>query len=212
MVTSLSSSAEASSDDVAAARAGDAAAFARLYRRVQPPLLRYLTGLVGADAQDVASETWLQVSRDLGSFRGDGDAFTGWVVTIGRHRALDLKRRAARRPLIADQTFVQDPSSAWAERAADAADVAAEVAATRRALALIAGLPIDQAEAVLLRVVVGLDAPAAAKILGKRPGAVRMATSRGLSRLRKILEQQDEGLEPGSSVTLAGPATLKHVR
>ena len=51
------------------------------------------------------------------------------------------------------------------------------------ALALIARLPRDQAEAVLLRVVVGLDAKAAAKVLGKRAGAVRTAAHRGLRAL-----------------------------
>ncbi|MGW5234218.1 sigma factor-like helix-turn-helix DNA-binding protein, partial [Streptomyces nodosus] len=40
---------------------------------------------------------------------------------------------------------------------------------------------------VLLRVVVGLDAPAAARVLGKRPGAVRTAAHRGLRRLAREL-------------------------
>ena len=55
--------------------------------------------------------------------------------------------------------------------------------ATDAAIALIARLPRDQSEAVLLRVVVGLDAVSAAKVLGKRPGAVRTACYRGLRRL-----------------------------
>ncbi len=40
---------------------------------------------------------------------------------------------------------------------------------------------------MLLRVVVGLDGPAAARVLGKRPGAVRTATYRGLKRLARQL-------------------------
>ncbi|CAM5695082.1 RNA polymerase sigma-70 factor OS=Streptomyces albaduncus OX=68172 GN=FHS32_000990 PE=3 SV=1 [Streptomyces griseoloalbus] len=40
---------------------------------------------------------------------------------------------------------------------------------TEQALALVGGLPRDQAEAVLLRVVVGLDGPAAARVLGRAP-------------------------------------------
>ena len=46
----------------------------------------------------------------------------------------------------------------------------------------------DQAEAVLLRAVVGLDAATAAEVLGKRPGAVRVAAHRGLRRLARILD------------------------
>jgi len=54
---------------------------------------------------------------------------------------------------------------------------------TEWALALIASLPIDQAEAVILRAVVGLDVATTAAVLGKRPGAVRVAAMRGLRRL-----------------------------
>jgi RNA polymerase sigma-70 factor (ECF subfamily) len=61
--------------------------------------------------------------------------------------------------------------------------------ATDAALALISQLPGDQAEAVLLRVVMGLDAVTAGRVLGKRPGAVRMASYRGLRRLSGWLEQ-----------------------
>lgn len=162
---------------VVRAQGGDVRSFEALYVDVQPRLVRYLATLVGADAHDVASETWLQVAKDLRRFTGDLPAFRAWVVTIGRHRALDHLRASRRRPadpwdpaLLPETGTDEDP---------------AEGLATRRALALIATLPRDQAEAVLLRVVVGLDAPAAAKVLGKRPGAVRMATSRGLARLRE---------------------------
>lgn len=187
--------------DAAAAKAGDAAAFERLYRRIQPPLLRYLSTLVGDDAEDVAAETWLQVVRDLASFKGDDSDFKGWVVTIGRHRALDHLRALARRP--SDPVA---PDRLAAPRAPDDTFGASEEAtATRRALRLIARLPQDQAEAVLLRVVVGLDAPTAAKVLGKRAGAVRMATSRGLGQLQELLTR-----DPG--VTLSGSTALYELR
>lgn len=168
-------------DDVLAAQRGDVRAFERLFVAVQPALLRYLRVLVGGEAQDVASETWLQVSRDLGRFKGGGGDFRGWVVTVGRNRALDHLRAAGRR-----RSEPVDPLAMPVEATGDDTFEATEEAlATRRALDLIAALPRDQAEAVLLRVVVGLDAPAAAKVLGKRPGAVRMATSRGLARLQE---------------------------
>ena len=43
-------------------------------------------------------------------------------------------------------------------------------------------------KAVLLRTVIGLDGPSAAKILGKRPGAVRVAAHRGLKTLGRMLD------------------------
>jgi RNA polymerase sigma-70 factor, ECF subfamily len=168
-----------------AARAGDEDAFRTLYRTLQPLLLRYLRGLIGADAEDVASETWLQITRDLPRFEGDYPHFRGWAVTIARHRAIDQARHRRRRPhSVADVDELVDLPDTQ-DTAADAADAIA----THAAIRLIATLPRHQAEAVLLRVVVGLDAVAAGRVLGKRPGAVRIATHRGLRRLAELLER-----------------------
>jgi RNA polymerase sigma-70 factor (ECF subfamily) len=165
---------------------GDEAAFRTVYRAVQPPLLRYLTVLVGtADAEDVASEAWAQAFRDLDRFTGDGDGFRGWVTTIGRHRALDHLRRSRRRPVSDDS--VEDLLDLPAE-----IDVEGDTLSRVRSeevLRLIASLPRDQAEAIVLRTVLGFDAPTAARILGKRPGAVRAAAHRGLKQLAKKLPE-----------------------
>src|ERR1700685_4081081 len=71
---------------VADAQRGNQDAFRALYRDIHPRLLRYLHALVGDDAEDVASEAWLQVTRDLATFSGDYDHFRGWINTIARHR------------------------------------------------------------------------------------------------------------------------------
>lgn len=161
------------------AQRGDEDAFRVLYRAVHPRLYRYLLVLVGQDAEDVASEAWLQIARDLKTFHGDADGFRGWAATIARHRALDHLRQGRRRPV------VTVPADWLPERAAhhDTAEAAIEVMSTDEALALIASLPPDQAEAVVLGVVFGLDAKSAGAVLGKRPGAVRTAVYRGLRTL-----------------------------
>ncbi|RKN15329.1 RNA polymerase sigma factor [Micromonospora musae] len=176
------------SEAVAKARSGDEEAFRFLYRSIQPGLLRYVTALVGADAEDVASETWLQISRDLPSFTGG--EFRAWAITIARNRAMDHLRRQRRRPSL------PVPVQALNELAGDAdtAERAGESLGTEAALALIATLPPREAEAVLLRAVVGLDAETAGRVLGRRAGAVRTAAHRGLRRLAALLEQH--GTEP----------------
>jgi RNA polymerase sigma-70 factor (ECF subfamily) len=168
--------------------AGDAEAFRLVYRAVHPTLLRYVEVLVGRDdAEDVASETWAQASRDLDRFRGGGDGFRAWVTTIGRHRALDLLRQRSRRPqVVADLTEVELPDTVDPEARVD------DVLGTRRALALLRELPQDQAEALMLRVVMGLDAKSAGQVLGKRPGAVRSAAQRGLRNLSGRVDSPDE--------------------
>ncbi|WP_447037822.1 RNA polymerase sigma factor [Streptomyces sp. DSM 118878] len=169
---------------VFAAQDGDETAFRTVYRAVHPRLLGYVRTLVGdPDAEDVASEAWLQIARDLERFSGDADRFRGWAARIARNRALDHIRMRGRRPAIGgDETEL-----AGKPADADTADEAMESLATGEAMALIAKLPQDQAEAVVLRVVMGLDAKSAALTLGKRPGAVRTAAHRGLKRLAELL-------------------------
>ncbi|MEV7088879.1 RNA polymerase sigma factor [Streptomyces sp. NPDC093085] len=178
---------------VLAAQGGDEEAFRTVYRAVHPRLLGYLRTLVGEpDAEDVASEAWLQIARDLDRFTGDADRFRGWAARIARNRALDHLRMRGRRPAIgADETELTGKAAD-----SDTADEAMEALSTGRTMALIAQLPRDQAEAVVLRVVVGLDAKSAARTLGKRPGAVRTAAHRGLKRLAELLDA--DGAEGGA--------------
>jgi RNA polymerase sigma-70 factor (ECF subfamily) len=170
---------------LAAAAGGDEQAFAALWRELQPAVLRYLQALAPEAAEDLASETWLRVVAGLGRFRGDERAFRAWLFTVARHRAIDRWRRAARRPAepvpleaLADRQAPDDPAA----EVLDALD-------GRAAVAMIATLPRDQAEVVLLRVVAGLDVAEVAGIVGKRPGTVRVLSHRALRRLAERLGQ-----------------------
>jgi RNA polymerase sigma-70 factor, ECF subfamily len=168
---------------LAAAVRGDEDAFATIWRDLHPALLRYLRVAAPASAEDLASESWLDVARGLQRFTGGEQAFRSWVFTIARHRAIDLRRRAARRPV---ETL---PVELLSERVApdDPAAAALDALATERALALIAELPPDQAEVIALRVLSGLNPAQVARIVGKRPGTVRVLSHRGLRRLAERL-------------------------
>lgn len=171
---------------VEGARRGDPESFGCLYREAQPRLLRYLTYLVGNDAEDIASETWLQATRDLGKFHGGHGDFRGWLTTIARNRAMDHLRRASRQP---PAVPVPIEELAFVAGREDTADRAIEAITTEEALGLIASLPRDQAEAVLLRAVMGLDAKTAGQVAGKRAGAIRTAAYRGLKNIEKRIDR-----------------------
>ncbi len=181
---------------LAAAARGDQEAFRSLWRSRHPPLLRYLRVLCGDAAEDVAADTWLAVIPRLGSFDGDEAAFGRWLVVVARNRARDVARRAARRP----ETPVGELTGGGV--VGDAADAALETITTRAALALVASLPRDQAEMLALRVVVGMDVADVAVIVGRSPGAVRVAVHRGLRTLAARLAVDD----PGRTRGLAHPA------
>jgi len=168
-----------------AAQDGDEAAFAELWRDANPVLLRYLHVLSGpGSAEDVASDCWLHVVRGLAAFRGDEQAWRGWLLTTARRRAVDAGRVRQRTPAVAWQPGHEPPPAPSAETAVlTALD-------TRAALELVARLPAQQAEAVVLRVVAGLDPGQVAELLGTSPGAVRVAVHRGLRRLAALLERE----------------------
>lgn len=156
-------------------------AVADLYRSHQVPILRYLRAQAPGHEEDLASETWLAAARNLRSFEGGRDDFAGWLFTIAHRRLLDHRRAQRRRPAdpgapaTIEARAVSSPS---AESSALAGRLADEEAAR-----LVARLPPDQAEVLLLRVVGGLSADEVGRIIGCRPGTVRVIQHRALERL-----------------------------
>lgn len=175
---------------LARAQSGDEAGFLELWRQLQPRLLRFLRALNCDDPDDVASETWLAVVRDLPRFSGGEEDFRRWLFTVGRHRAIDYLRARQRRPsvpvselpAVADDDLVEDQ--------------VLHAMSARKAVRLLAALPADQAEAVALRVLAGLDTSAVADILNKSPGAVRVALHRGLRSLARHPAVQELADDP----------------
>lgn len=170
---------------LAAAQGGSEDAFAILWRDANPALLRYLRVLAPEYAEDIAAETWVQVVRGLPRFIGDEAAWRAWLFTTARRRLLDqarLKKRHPAEPL-------DEISAAEMPRTAAAEQLAMENIATESAVALLSRLPEQQAEVILLRVVAGLDTEVVADMLGRSPGAVRVAAHRGLKKLATLLSE-----------------------
>lgn len=171
---------ESFSEVLGAARAGEERAFALLYRELNAPVRRYFASQVPAEAEDLASETWLAVARGLQSFEGDERAFRAWFFTIAHRRLVQHWRDAARRPA---QERAPETLDALRASADTESDVMAVMDAVAAAQALTALLTPDQAQVVLLRVLGGLSVEEVATALGKRPGTVRVLQHRALRNL-----------------------------
>jgi RNA polymerase sigma-70 factor (ECF subfamily) len=76
------------------ARAGDARALGRLYDTYRDRVARFATGRLGdaEKAEDVTSETFEAVLRNLGSYRAGTD-FEAWLFTIAHRRVAGAFRR-----------------------------------------------------------------------------------------------------------------------
>lgn len=165
-----------------AARAGNPRALSALFRDTQPLVLRYLRAREPRVAEDLASEVWLGITAKLGTFEGDEAAFRSWVFTIAHRRVADHRRKQGRRrtdPVPGDQLDGVAPQ----DTAVDAIEELTAQEAIRR---LVAPLPPDQAEVVLLRVVADLPVAEVARITGKSPGAVRVLQHRALQKLAAV--------------------------
>ena len=151
-----------------AARQGSPWAVGWLYRRFQPRLLRMLAVIAPHQAEDIAADVWLEVAAELSRFTGDERAFRAWLATTARYQVIEATRRNGRR----------------VGRALDD-DATEGMASASFAARVVAVLPPDQADVVLLRVVKGLDVDAVARTIGRPPATVRALQHRALRRLAR---------------------------
>jgi RNA polymerase sigma-70 factor (ECF subfamily) len=178
---------------LAAAQDGGEWAVAILYRWLHPALVSYLRSRVGDDAEDLASETWMAVARGISNFSGEEPAFRSWVFTIAHRRLIDHHRSNSRRPKTRTLTPVEGEGYDGAVELAGSDDPAGQVldavAGDEAVRRIVAVLPKDQADIVLLRVVGGLSVDDVAAITGRKAGTVRVLQHRALRKLAERLER-----------------------
>jgi RNA polymerase sigma factor (sigma-70 family) len=167
---------------LAAAREGSEAAWEELYTGLAPVVLGYLRANAAPDPEDVLSEVFLQVARDVGRFDGDERGFRSWVFTIAHHRLIDARRHSARRPV----DLSPDPPEP-AGSAEDAADEALARIGTDEVKRVLEALSPEQRSVLLLRVIGDLSIEDVAKTMGKRTGAVKALQRRGLAAVKREL-------------------------
>ncbi|PRY43217.1 RNA polymerase sigma-70 factor (ECF subfamily) [Geodermatophilus tzadiensis] len=172
-------------DDVlAAAQAGAAWAFEVLYRDLSPAVTGYLRLHGAADADDLASETFLAVFRGLGGFSGDEAALRSWAFTIAHRRLVDEWRRRSRRPQLVDDAGDAPPETPGG----DVEDDVLVRLGTEAVHRMCADLPADQRSVLLLRVLADLTVEQVADVMGRSAGSVKALQRRGLRTLRARLE------------------------
>jgi len=166
---------------VTAARRGDRAAFAELYRRFH----RAVHGVVLArvayrDAADLVQDVFAVALERLPQL-GEPAAFPGWILSIARNRSIDHLRG-------------QKPTDEFTDLPVEASR-GAEVA---QVLVALRALPEAYQETMILRLVEGMSGPEIAEQTGLSPGSVRVNLHRGMKLLRERLgvstgeEESDE--------------------
>ncbi len=135
-------------------------------------------------ADDVAQEVCIAVLSALPRYRDIGRPFASFVFGIASHKVADAKRSAARLAIPTENLpDILDERPGPEETAV--AYLEAE-----RARSLLARLPVNQRELLVLRVLSGLSAEETGHELGMSAGAVRVAQHRALARLRAIAVEE----------------------
>lgn len=170
---------------IAAARSGSSGAFERIFEALAPVVEGYLRLQGAAEPEDLTSEVFIAVVRNLSSFQGDEAGFRSWVFTIAHRRLLDARRRAARRP--APASLDEAPEL----QAPDDVERAVEHALGRaRVEALCDRLSPDQRDVLLMRLLGHLTVDEVAAALGKTPGSVKALQRRGFLALARLIERE----------------------
>lgn len=167
---------------VAAAKAGDRAAFERLLRQHERLVLATALRLLGKleDAQDAAQEVFLKLHRNLAKVEGSGN-LAGWLYKVTVNVCHDQRRR---QPLAAG---IEEAG----EVAAGGADPHAELAAAeqRRVLDLsLRRLSKKERAAMVLRDLEGLSTAEVAAALGTSEATVRSQISKARVKVKNFIE------------------------
>jgi RNA polymerase sigma-70 factor (ECF subfamily) len=169
---------------VALATARDPDAWEAIYRRCHGKLFGFARRRVRDDhaAEDAVSETMSRALHAIDRFTWQGGGFEAWLYGIARNVVRESSRAGGRTTTVSG---VSD--AACTDRSPEEHVVAGEEDTAMRLA--FRRLRADDRELLELRVHAGLSADEVGALLGKRPGAVRMAQARALRRLRDLLEE-----------------------
>lgn len=172
---------------VAAAQAGDTAAFDRIMVRYRGPVVDFCYRMTGRpdDAVDLAQDTFVRAWRAMGRYRARPDAaFSTWLFQIARNACLDWRRRNRRDPLYAavDPVETEDlPGPGSVPDAVSARETGACIAAA------VLALPEDQRTALVLAEYEGQSHEQIATVLKTSAKAVESRLYRARRSLRHAL-------------------------
>lgn len=171
-------------------KAGDLAAFERLFSRHHERIYRFASRMCrhAQDAEDILQDTFLAAFRHAKTFRGNA-RFTTWLYTIAANACRRTRRGA--KPSVAFTETEQDgpaiPVDDWTRRP----DVQAMRKETSRAIAAaVASLPKEQRLVLVLRDMEGLPAEEVSRIVGVGVPAVKSRLHRARLAVRSDLTRR----------------------
>jgi RNA polymerase sigma-70 factor, ECF subfamily len=161
------------------------ASFRALYELNHLPVFRYVYALTGGsqdDAEDLTAETFLRAWKARHQFHGEMDSAIGWLIGIAKRLVVDNYRRTARanRDLLADPPREDTPEQ-----------TAIQEEQQKFLLYLVADLPEEQREIIILRYLLGWRVHDIARHTGASENKISVSLHRTLSKLRERWMETD---------------------
>ncbi len=183
---------------IAAAQGGDLSAFNEIVTRHERIVFAVCMRLLRdrATAEDATQDTFIRAWGAVHTFQGG--ILRPWLLRIASNRAYDLLRASSRRPADSLDALPFETEPEWTSRATQ--DDSPESHAARSELSAVLeraldALPHDQRLAIILSDVQGYGYEEIAEITDVAAGTVKSRISRGRSRLRDLLQENDEHRE-----------------
>lgn len=162
-----------------AAQRGQPWALRAIYDELAPRVRGYLRSRGAEEPEDLTSEVFLAVFPRLGSVTGGAAGLRTLAFSVAHARLVDdLRRRSRRGPTVEYDARTDERSAPSSE------DEALGLLATDRVRELLAELPDDQRDVLLMRVVSDLSVEQVAQAMNRSAGAVKQLQRRGLLALR----------------------------
>ncbi len=168
-------------EDVRLAKARDPQVWSRWYDRHYATLYRYAFVRLGnrEDAEDVASQVFLQALRKIDGYGYRGRPVLAWLYRIAHNLVADRLRTQKQSTPLRDDRQSAGMSVAGVEDRIDGIEL-------RRALA---ELKPEQSEVIVLRFFLSMPTREVAALLGKSEAAVHSLQVRGIAALRLRLSR-----------------------
>ena len=159
--------------------------FLRVYEESYDRVARYMFVRVGDRqiAEDLASETFARAQGALDSYQERGLPMEAWIFRIAYHIFADYVREKKKA-----QVIILDEEAIG--RSSDIEEIIEHNDHAERLASALEHLTPGQREVITLRFFSGLNSVECARILGKRPGAVRELQSVGLKVLRQVMKEE----------------------
>ena len=167
--------------------------FDAVYRDYYPRIKRYLARLIAFDdAEDVAQDVFLKISRSLDSFRGESSIST-WVYRIAKNAAMDKARSPAYRSRVASASIDDAPDSGQGLGGTDGHMPSVKQDAIRSEMggcvqSLVSQLPANYRTMLVLSETEGMKNAEIAEVLGISVETVKIRLHRARARLKEALE------------------------